>query len=108
MHRLQFAAALLTLTQSVAAETHEPSEHEIKTAYFSFVAKYGKSYATLDHMQERYDAFKVNYLNIQAHNAQDPPFTLGVNEFSDMTEEEFVKARLSSSIRPPQTVSQQR
>ena len=108
MHRLQFAAALLTLTQSVAAETHEPSEHEIKTAYFSFVAKYGKSYATLDHMQERYDAFKVNYLNIQAHNAQDPPFTLGVNEFSDMTEEEFVKARLSSPIRPPQTISQER
>ena len=26
------------------------SEHDIKTAYFSFVAKFGKSYATLDHM----------------------------------------------------------
>ena len=59
----------------------------MKTAFFSFIAKFGKSYGTLDHMQDRYDAFKVNYLKIEAHNALDAPFKLGVNEFTDMTEE---------------------
>lgn len=79
----------------------------IKDAYFKFVALYGKSYATMDQMQDRYDAFRDNYIKIESHNTsvdesgRSPPFRLGVNQFSDMTEKEFVNERLSSGIKLP-------
>lgn len=82
-----------------------PEEHEIKTAYFSFMSKFGKSYATLDHMEERYSVFKDNYLKIESHNnfldadRKPAPFKMGVNSFSDMTEEEFVSQRLSNKLK---------
>lgn len=85
-------------------QTEVPTEQQVTRAYFSFVAQYGKSYATLDHMQERYDAFKLNFINIEAHNSRvdeegrPVTFLLGVNQFSDMSEEEFVAERLSSKI----------
>jgi len=42
-------------------------------------------------MEERYEAFKENYLKIESHNARsDKPFKMAVNRFSDMTEAEFV------------------
>ena len=57
-------------------------------------------------MQDRYDAFKVNYLKIEAHNALDAPFKLGVNEFTDMTEEEFIADRFGARL--PDRLKQKR
>ena len=50
-------------------------------------------------MDERFAIFHDNYNKIQAHNnhideeGRSPPFTLGINQFSDMTEEEFMADR---------------
>ena len=59
----------------------------------------------MDAMQEKFDAFKDNYLRIEEHNAYvDPesgesaPFTMAINKFSDMTEAEFVQERLSTKL----------
>lgn len=56
----------------------------------------------MEHMKSTYDAFKANFLRIEAHNTAEPeaPFQLGINQFSDMTEEEFVAERLSAKIMP--------
>ena len=97
--------ALLTVCSLLyGVEAFNLSEEQIKRAYFSFISKYGKSYATIDHMQERYDAFKENYEMIEKHNSYiDPengiphPFTMTVNKFTDITQQEFVDERLSSS-----------
>jgi len=45
----------------------------------------------------RFEAFKENIKIIDAHNSKpDASFLLGVNEFADMTHEEFVKSRLTN------------
>ena len=53
-------------------------------------------------MEERYEAFKENYLKIDSHNARsDKSFKMAVNRFSDMTEAEFVQERLTHGGAKP-------
>jgi len=44
---------------------------------------------TIDEQAARYSIFKLNYKNIVEHNLQGLSWTQGVNEFADMTFEEF-------------------
>ena len=93
--------AVLLATVSVAA-SHDIEQH-IKQEYLKFVATYGKSYVSMDHMDERYGVFKQNYLKIARHNnssdeiGRPAPFKMAVNRFTDMTEEEFVAERLDKA-----------
>ena len=69
--------AILAATSAHALETVSAdnkgvavnSEHVIRSAYMQFIAEYGKSYATQEHMEDRFQAFKTNYLKIEGHNA---------------------------------------
>jgi cathepsin L len=56
----------------------------------SFQATYKKSYATAEEALKRQAIFEANLAKIAAHN-KDPRWTysLGVNQFADMTSEEF-------------------
>eukprot|EP00347_Sterkiella_histriomuscorum_P022988 403336383 len=67
-------------------------EKHIQREFVEFAARYGKTYASRDHHQSKYETFKENYLKIQEHNQKpNKSYELGVNKFSDMTEEEFMK-----------------
>ena len=50
--------------------------------------------------------FKDNFTKIEQHNTSvdedgvPPPFTMGVNQFSDMTAEEFTEARIGGGKIP--------
>uniref|UniRef100_A0A7S3KGF7 Uncharacterized protein n=1 Tax=Euplotes crassus TaxID=5936 RepID=A0A7S3KGF7_EUPCR len=50
---------------------------------------YDKSYHTEDEYQFRRDIFNKNLEIINEHNAQGKSFTLGVNKFTDWTDEEY-------------------
>jgi len=67
------------------------SETEAMKAYMNFLATYGRQYASMDETANRYRIFKDNYDNIMKHNALGDlvPFTREINQFSDMTNEEF-------------------
>jgi len=39
--------------------------------------------------ESRYEIFKANLLKIEAHNAKNLSWTMGVNQFADLTEDEF-------------------
>lgn len=64
------------------------------------MAKFGRTYASHDAHSSKYNTFKLNFLNNKEKNlrlAQSsgkkggaPLFELGVNKFSDMSEEEFL------------------
>ena len=51
-------------------------------------------------MDERFENFKENYNKVHTHNnyvdeeGRPPPFKLGINQFSDMTEEEFMAEKI--------------
>lgn len=67
-------------------------EAEIMRAYVQFIAEYGRSYATKEHASEKYEVFKRNYQTIKVYNKEQRfPFTLGVNQFADITPEEFAQ-----------------
>jgi xylem cysteine proteinase len=62
--------------------------------FLDFIEEYGKVYAHVDEMEERFAIFKSNVDRIMYHNSQDLPWTLDVNEWADMTWEEFSEGRL--------------
>ena len=71
-----------------------------------FLAKYGKMYATKSDLNSRFEVFSQTYDKVKEHNsAQIERFQMGINAFSDMTEEEFAnhygrKGVLKSTRRP--------
>jgi cathepsin L len=64
--------------------------HELQAArsFKAFQAKYQKSYET-EEASRRYDIFKENLKIIEAHNAKNLSWTMGVTQFADMTPFEF-------------------
>jgi C1A family cysteine protease len=58
--------------------------------FAAFKEAHGKSYSSLSEMEYRLGVFQENLKTINAHNADlTQTYTLGVNQFSDMTFEEF-------------------
>jgi hypothetical protein len=69
-----------------------------------FIASYKKSYDNSDKFQIRYEVFRHNYQLIVNHNLDEAKhgFSLAVNQFADLTLEEFSETRLGlkGSLRP--------
>ncbi|CAI9100724.1 OLC1v1037885C2 [Oldenlandia corymbosa var. corymbosa] len=66
-------------------------------SFARFAHRYGKSYATVDEIKMRFEIFRDNLRMIKSHNRKGLSYTLGVNEFADMTWEEFRKHRLGAA-----------
>lgn len=67
------------------------SEDELQTMFEDFKSTYGKSYPNPDNEAERYEIFKSNTVYIEQMNrASSYPYaTFGINQFADMTADEF-------------------
>lgn len=73
------------------------TEKEYQRAFIRFMNQYDRNY-TADEFFPRYAVFKSNYQLISAHNAKsNETFTMAVNQFADLTAEEF-RAKVSSFI----------
>jgi len=60
---------------------------------------YERSYALdTQEAKDRFANFKDNLKEIREHNAQDLPYKLGVNQFSDMTKAEFKSKMLTKKV----------
>ena len=69
-----------------------------------FLAKYGKMYSTKSDLNSRFETFSQNFDKVKEHNSGER-YQMGINAFSDMTEDEFAtrygsKGVLKSSRRP--------
>jgi len=61
------------------------------SVFREFQFKFGKGYSNLEELQNRYEIFKENVIKIYNHNNQkNKTFTLEINQFSDLTREEFI------------------
>jgi len=67
---------------------------DLKTRFEAFKTQFEKTY-TADEEEAAFNAFSLNDQKIQKYNSQDLTYTLGHNEWSDMTEEEFNSVMLS-------------
>jgi KDEL-tailed cysteine endopeptidase len=70
------------------------SETQYQSMFVSYTNEYNKVYETSEVMFQRYNAFKWNVDYINQRNAENLTFTLGINQFTDLTLEEF-KATLT-------------
>uniref|UniRef100_A0A7S3NAA7 Uncharacterized protein n=1 Tax=Euplotes harpa TaxID=151035 RepID=A0A7S3NAA7_9SPIT len=79
----------------------EISELEFQGAFMDFVATYKKSYANSWEFEARYQIFKDNYQRIRDHNlnADMIGFDLRINQFGDLSQEEFKQKYLT--LTPP-------
>jgi hypothetical protein len=82
--KLFVALCLVALTTAVAPL--KDSEYEF--LFTAWVNEYGKAYETAEFFN-RFKIFKANLDIIREHNAQNYSWTMGMNEFGDMTWEEF-------------------
>jgi cathepsin L len=89
MRAVFVAIALVSLcVLAMVVEAKTINEKEYQTLFSAFVKKHNKNYAH-DEFFHRYQTFKANYNKIRAHNMGSHTYTLGVNEFADMTGDEF-------------------
>jgi hypothetical protein len=75
--------------------------HHYKRLFTEFKATYGKSYPTADDEARALGHFVANDNVIEAHNAKGLSFTLGHNQFSDMSWEQFSAKHLQGLELPP-------
>lgn len=54
-----------------------------------FREDFGKAYDNFDEMRDRFNVFRQNLRTIVTHNNENRNFTLGVNRFTDLTNEEY-------------------
>lgn len=55
------------------------------------MAKFGKNYPTKEEYKFRYEIFQKSVNFIKNHDVGEHGFTVGINEMSDWTEDEFAK-----------------
>jgi len=80
------AVVVLALLATVSAL--RISEEVFQSEFTEFVAEFDKSYSVPEFFT-RYQIFKDNYESIVRHNNGNFTWTQGVNQFSDLTAEEF-------------------
>jgi cathepsin L len=68
-------------------------EEEFQYQFAKFQIAYNKSYSRQEFGQ-RYGVFKTNYAKITQHNLEKHSWSLAVNEFADLTWDEFKAGRL--------------
>jgi len=78
-------AVELDLTERVL----EVVESTYADEFAGFVSTYGKQYSSKDEMVKRFGIFIENLDTINKHNAQNLSWKMAVNEFADLTYEEF-------------------
>lgn len=79
------------------------SQDDIMALYESWLVKHGKVYNALGEKEKRFAIFKDNLRFIEEHNFVDRSYKLGLNQFADLTNEEyrsmFVGGRMERKTR---------
>ncbi|XP_022865316.1 cysteine proteinase 3-like [Olea europaea var. sylvestris] len=62
-----------------------------------FAHLFGKRYKSAEEMKRRYEIFSENLKMIRSHNKKGLSYTLGINEFADLTWDEFSRHKLGAA-----------
>merc|ERR1712055_808541 len=72
-----------------------------KVQFASFKEKYGKQYTSQAEKDMRFDIFKTYLAKMEEHNKSGATWYMAVNEFSDLTQDEFESIYASGYKRMP-------
>ena len=79
--------------------------YTVDSDFEDFVSEYEKKYSSNAEFKHRQAVFMRNKAYIEDFNARNSGFSMGINQFSDMTEEEMYKSPLPGLSLAPQTSS---
>jgi len=89
----RFAVIAMALALASAAYTEE----NYSFMFRAFKTQFGKKYCSEEEAM-RYAIFKVNMDKIAAHNAKGLSYTMAMNEFGDLTSQEFAAGRIGGFV----------
>jgi C1A family cysteine protease len=79
---------------STSVDISEPDYHWKEFSHFQ--KRFNKQYASLEELESRFAVFRKNLVSILIHNADvRQNFTMGINQFTDLTPEEFKETYVS-------------
>ena len=95
--------AALAITTTVFAvqllrDTKAPASGKDLTAFHAYNRRHGKSHGSKEEFAYRFSIYQDNKKYIKAHNKKQSTFTLGENQFTDLTFEEFSSKYLSQRV----------
>jgi C1A family cysteine protease len=94
---------LITLFVAINSEVSPLNENNEWYEFFKYQDNFDKKYNSLQELHTRFAIFKDNINFIVNHNiAGNSTFTLGVNQFTDMSIDEF-KAYINNAYKPVQS-----
>jgi C1A family cysteine protease len=84
-------AASVAASRVLTTTVPDPrTEEELTLLFEEWLQNYPRSYSNdVDEKTARYEVFKSNLKFIDEHNAKQSSYRLGLNQFSDLTNEEF-------------------
>ncbi|CAN6449741.1 unnamed protein product [Victoria cruziana] len=88
------------------------TDQEVAQTFEEWMAMHGKSYNDFTDKEKRFEIFKDNLLYIDQHNAGNHPYELGLNQFSDLTSDEYrltyLRTELEKNTERPSSSPSQR
>jgi KDEL-tailed cysteine endopeptidase len=92
--------ACLCFCSSVLAARELSDDLSMVARHESWMAQYGRVYKDAAEKAKRLEVFKTNVRFIDSFNAGNRKFYLGVNQFADITNEEFKASKANKGYKP--------
>ena len=94
MHLNIIFTILITICKS--SFSYETENKNSWNGFLNFIEKFNKKYNSIKEFQERFEIFTENFHEINSHNShENNNFTMGVNQFTDLSSFEFKELYLS-------------
>jgi len=100
------SAAYLMVDSSSSSLSQSSADQDFISEWNSFKTTYGKEYKSFDIEVYRLNIFKENLMKVRNH--KDTSYTVGINEFSDLTSDEFVSMYLGYRSSKNRTFAESR
>ena len=95
-----FAVGSCQMLRKREMDTFKGDSHEW-IQFSNFLERFSKKYETFEEMEARFKVFRSNLRSIYLHNSDfTQNFTMGVNQFTDLTPEEF-KEKYVGGLKSP-------
>ena len=101
-----YYACIFAISCYHVASSRSYSEESMSIKYEKWIAQHGISYENEEVKEARFQIFKDNVRHIEKHNQEgNHTYKLGINEFADLTNEEFLAKYAISSMSSFKVVS---
>ncbi|KHN04480.1 Cysteine proteinase RD21a [Glycine soja] len=92
--------SIISYDRSHADKSGWKSDEEVMSIYEEWLVKHGKVYNAVEEKEKRFQIFKDNLNFIEEHNAVNRTYKVGLNRFSDLSNEEYRSKYLGTKIDP--------